>query len=84
MTEQAVFEQVRKIVADQLFNSESEITRDSSFVDDLGADSLDMVELVMEIEEQLAIVIPDEDCEKLKTVGSVVNFIVEKRKLGVN
>ena len=77
-------DKVKQIIADQLGVKKEEVVENAKFVDDLGADSLDMVELVMEIEEQLAIVIPDEDCEKLKTVGSVVNFIMTKRNLGVN
>jgi len=78
MTEQAVFEQVSKIVADQLCATASELTSDTSF-DELGADSLSLVELMMELEEQLGVVIPDEECEKLRTVGQVVDYIVEKK-----
>ena len=81
MTEQKVFEQVRKIVADQLCATASELISDTSF-DELGADSLSLVELMMELEEQLGVVIPDEECEKLKTIGQVVDYIVEKKTRG--
>ena len=68
---------VIKIVADQLNVDESEINSDSSFVDDLGADSLDTVELVMAFEEEFGMEIPDEDAEQLQTVGDAVNYVKE-------
>ena len=68
-------ERVKKIVADQLGAKEEEITLQSSFVDDLGADSLDTVELVMAFEEEFDIEIPDEDAEKIKTVQDAVGYI---------
>lgn len=68
-------DQVKKIVAEQLGADENEITQDASFVDDLGADSLDIVELVMALEEEFNIEIPDEDAEKIKTITDAVKYI---------
>ncbi|HOR94379.1 MAG TPA: acyl carrier protein [Spirochaetota bacterium] len=72
------FEKIKKIIVDQLGVDESEITLEASFVDDLGADSLDTVELVMALEEEFGIEIPDEDAEKLLTVEDVINYIEAK------
>ena len=73
------FEQrVKKIVAEQLGVNEADVKNDSSFVNDLGADSLDTVELVMAFEEEFSVEVPDEDAEKLQTVGDVVKYIEEK------
>ncbi|MDP7422444.1 MAG: acyl carrier protein [bacterium] len=69
---------VKKITAEQLDVSESEISDNASFQDDLGADSLDQVELVMALEEEFDLQIPDEDAEKLSTVGAAVKYIEEK------
>ncbi len=69
---------VIKIVADQLNVDESEINADSSFVDDLGADSLDTVELVMAFEEEFGVEIPDEDAEKIQTVQNAIDYIAAK------
>jgi acyl carrier protein len=69
---------VIKIVADQLNVDESEINPDSSFVDDLGADSLDTVELVMAFEEEFGIEIPDEDAEKIQNVQNAIDYIAAK------
>lgn len=69
---------VIKIVADQLNVDESEINSDSSFVDDLGADSLDTVELVMAFEEEFGIEIPDEEAEKIQTVQNAIDYIATK------
>lgn len=68
-------EKVRAIVCEQLGVSESEVTPESSFIDDLGADSLDIVELVMALEEHYDLEIPDEEAEKIRTIEDVVNFI---------
>ena len=68
-------ERVRKIVIEQLGVKEEEVTREASFVDDLGADSLDTVELVMALEEEFECEIPDEEAEKLTTVGQAVDYI---------
>lgn len=71
------FEQVRAIVVDQLGAEEADVTMEASFVDDLGADSLDVVELIMALEEEFDIEIPDEDAEKISTVGDAVAYIKE-------
>ncbi len=70
-----VFEQVKSIVAEQLGVNEAEITMDSSFIDDLGADSLDLVELIMALEDKLNIQVSDEDAEKLTTVKSLMEYL---------
>lgn len=70
-----VFNRVKKIIADQLGLDENTITMDSLFVDDLGADSLDVVELIMALEEEFDVEIPDEDAEKATKVGDVVEYI---------
>ncbi|EQB86856.1 acyl carrier protein [Clostridium punense] len=70
-----MFEKIRKRIADQLSIDEEEIKMESSFVDDLGADSLDIVELIMALEEEFDMEIPDEDAEKIATVGDVVEYI---------
>lgn len=68
-------DKIKKIIVDQLGVDESKISEDSSFVDDLGADSLDIVELIMAFEEEFDMEIPDEDAEKIKTVGDVVKYL---------
>ncbi len=68
---------IKAIVAEQLGVEEAEITEDASFVDDLGADSLDTVELVMALEEEFGIEIPDEDAEKIATVKDAITYIEE-------
>lgn len=73
----SVFEKVKGIISEQLGVDESDVTMESSFIEDLGADSLDIVELVMALEEEFDIVIPDEDAEKIRTVGEAVNYIKE-------
>ncbi|WP_039763594.1 MULTISPECIES: acyl carrier protein [unclassified Caldicellulosiruptor] len=72
-----IFEKVKKIIADKLDIEEDKITPESSFLDDLGADSLDIVELIMELEEEFNIEIPDEDAEKIRTVADAVKYIEE-------
>jgi len=69
---------VKKVVVDQLDVSEREVTPTASFVEDLGADSLDVVELVMAFEEEFQVEIPDEDAEKIATVGQAVEYIDAK------
>ena len=71
----AVADQVKKIIVEQLGVDEDEVTSDASFVDDLGADSLDIVELVMAFEEEFGIEIPDEDAEKITRVKDAVSYI---------
>lgn len=74
MSESDIYERVIKIVAEQLSVEKAEVTRASSFANDLGADSLDQVELVMALEEEFKIEIPDEDAEKITTVGDAVDY----------
>ncbi len=74
----SVEEKVKKIVAEQLGVDEEEVTSEASFVEDLGADSLDTVELVMAFEEEFGIEIPDDDAEKIITVQNSVDYIKEK------
>jgi len=69
------FEKIKSLLAEQLGVDEDEITMNSSLMDDLGADSLDLVELVMAMEEEFDVEIPDEEAEKIVTVGDAVNFI---------
>ena len=70
-----VSERIKKIVVEQLGVSEEEVTEDASFVDDLGADSLDTVELVMALEEEFECEIPDEEAEKITTVQQAIDYI---------
>ena len=74
----AVEAKIKSIIAEQLGVKPEEVTPAASFVDDLGADSLDTVELIMALEEEFNIEIPDEDAEKMKTVGDAVKYIEEK------
>ena len=74
----AVEEEVIGIVSDQMDTPKEDIARESSFVDDLKADSLDIVELVMALEDEFDIKIPDEDYDKIKTVGDVINYVESK------
>lgn len=76
----AVDEKVKQIIVEQLGVDEAEVTPTASFVDDLGADSLDTVELVMAFEEAFDIEIPDEDAEKIKSVQDAVSYITEHAK----
>ncbi len=69
---------VKKIIVDQLGVSEEEVKPEASFVDDLGADSLDTVEMVMAFEEEFGIEIPDEDAEKIRTVQDAIDYIEKK------
>ncbi len=68
---------VKAIIVEKLGVEESEVTNEASFTNDLGADSLDTVELIMELENQFGVNIPDEDAEKIATVGDAVNYITE-------
>ncbi|MCP3919221.1 MAG: acyl carrier protein [bacterium] len=78
VTNPTIEERVKKIVCDQMGTTAEKITRDTSFINDLGADSLDTVELVMEFEDEFDISIPDEDAEKIQTIGSAVDYITGK------
>ncbi|MBI5682035.1 MAG: acyl carrier protein [Deltaproteobacteria bacterium] len=77
----SVESKVKKIIVDQLGVNEEEVNSKASFVDDLGADSLDTVEMVMAFEEEFNIEIPDEDAEKIKTVQDAVDYISKKAKV---
>ncbi|MBF0571635.1 MAG: acyl carrier protein [Candidatus Omnitrophica bacterium] len=74
----AVESKIKTIIAEQLGVKPEEVTPTASFVDDLGADSLDTVELIMALEEEFNVEIPDEDAEKMKTVGDAIKYIEEK------
>ena len=77
-----IAERVKKIVVDNLGVDADKVTENASFIEDLGADSLDIVELVMEFEKEFNIDIPDEDAEKLRTVGDAINYL--NTKIGSN
>ena len=77
MSEEEVFDKVKEIIVEQLGVAENSVTIEASFIDDLGADSLDIVELIMALEEEFDIEIPDADAEKVVTVGDVVDYIKE-------
>lgn len=77
MTKQEIEVKVVEIVANQMGADKAQITRDTSFVEDLNADSLDTVELVMEFEDKFETSIPDEQAEKIKTVGQAIDFIAQ-------
>ena len=74
----AVEEKIKSIIAEQLGVKGEEVTPQASFIDDLGADSLDTVELIMALEEEFSVEIPDEDAEKMTTVGDAIKYIDEK------
>jgi acyl carrier protein len=77
MDRDEIFDKVKGVIVEQLNVEEDDVNDDATFVDDLGADSLDIVELVMALEEEFGVSIPDESAEKIKTVGDAVDFIVE-------
>ena len=80
MAADPIFERVKKIIIDQLSVEESLVTLEASFIDDLGADSLDTVELIMEFEKEFGISIPDDQAEKITTVGDAVAYIEANAK----
>lgn len=75
MSSEEIFDKVKEIIVEQLGVAENNVNEDASFIDDLGADSLDIVELIMALEEEFDIEIPDTDAEKVVTVGDVVEYI---------
>ena len=77
----AVAEKVKSIIAEQLGVKIEEVKPEASFIDDLGADSLDTVELIMALEEEFSVEIPDEDAEKMTKVGDAIKYIEEKAKV---
>ncbi|MBP2019247.1 acyl carrier protein [Symbiobacterium terraclitae] len=79
MSADPIFEKVKAIIVEQLSVEEEEVTPEASFIEDLGADSLDIVELIMALEEEFEIEVPDEDAEKLTTVGAAVAYIKEHK-----
>lgn len=78
MTKPSIEERVIKIVCDQMGTTPDKVSRETSFINDLGADSLDTVELVMEFEDEFEISIPDEDAEKIQSVGHAIDYITSK------
>jgi len=78
VTNPSIEDRVKKIVCDQMGTTTDKISGETSFINDLGADSLDTVELVMEFEDEFEISIPDEDAEKIQTVGNAVEYISSK------
>ncbi len=77
MNSEEIFDKVKEIIIEQLGVTENSVTAEASFIDDLGADSLDIVELIMALEEEFDLEIPDSDAEKVVTVGDVVEYIKE-------
>ncbi|GAB4285253.1 MAG: acyl carrier protein [Coriobacteriia bacterium] len=76
MEKEEIFDKIKEVIVDQLNVDEDDVTLEASFIDDLGADSLDIVELVMALEESFGISIPDEEAENIKTVGDAVDYVV--------
>ncbi len=73
-----IFAKIKEVIVDKLGVEEDKITREAHFVDDLGADSLDTVELIMQLEEEFGVEIPDEDAENITTVGAAIDYIENK------
>ncbi|HLS88881.1 MAG TPA: acyl carrier protein [Sphingobacteriaceae bacterium] len=80
MSDDAILQRIRSIIVDQLGVEEEEVKPEASFIDDLGADSLDLVELIMALEEEFGTDIPDEDAERINTVGDAIEYIRERQQ----
>ena len=80
MSDQSIEQKIKKIIVEQLGVNEDQVTPEAKFIEDLGADSLDTVELVMALEEEFGSEIPDEEAEKLIRVGDVIRYIEETKK----
>ena len=78
MAKEEIFDKLKELVVDQLGVEEDEVTMEASMQDDLGADSLDLVDLVMSVEEEFDVKVADEDLENIKTVGDIVNYIEDR------
>lgn len=78
-SKEQIYDKVKAIIVDQLGVEEEEVTMEASFIEDLGADSLDIVELIMALEEEFEIEVPDEDAEKLLNVAAAVDYIKERK-----
>ena len=78
MAQEEIFDKLKELVVDQLGVEEDEVTMEASMQDDLGADSLDLVDLVMSVEEEFGVKVADEDLENIKTVGDIVNYIEDR------
>lgn len=78
MAKEEIFDKLKGLVVDQLGVEEDEVTMEATMQDDLGADSLDLVDLVMSVEEEFGVKVADEDLENIKTVGDIVNYIEER------
>ena len=78
MALEEIFDKLKELVVDQLGVEEDEVTMEASMQDDLGADSLDLVDLVMSVEEEFGVKVADEDLENIKTVGDIVNYIEDR------
>ena len=78
MAKEEIFDKLKELVVDQLGVEEDEVTMEASMKDDLGADSLDLVDLVMSVEEEFGVKVADEDLENIKTVGDIVNYIEDR------
>ena len=78
MAKEEILDKLKELVVDQLGVEEDEVTMEATMQDDLGADSLDLVDLVMSVEEEFGVKVADEDLENIKTVGDIVNYIEER------
>ena len=78
MAKEEIFDKLKELVVEQLGVEEDEVTMEATMQDDLGADSLDLVDLVMSVEEEFGVKVADEDLENIKTVGDIVNYIEER------